>query len=416
MQTEVGRIPVDWAVSSLGQCLLSRPDYGINARAVEFTGKLPVYIRITDITEEGRFSPEKRVSVQGADTEQYFLKEGELVFARTGASVGKSYLYNAEDGRLVFAGFLIRVRPDPAKLIPSFLAAYVRSGRYWSWVSVMSTRSGQPGINGNEYTQLPIPLPRTDEQRAIATAISDTDALIASLDKLITKKQDMKTAVMQQLVTGKRRLPGFSGKWELKRLGDVGACIRGVTYKGDGDLSPYDTPRTKRLLRANNVQDAIITTDDIQFVNAARVSMQQVMRKGDILVCMASGSRDLAGKAAAFELSDGYEYTFGAFMGCFRSSSASVESSFVHLLFQTGLYRAYIANLLAGSSINNLRPSAIESLEFSFPDTQEQSAIAAVVSDIDAEIAALLARREKTKALKQGMMQQLLTGEIRLIV
>jgi type I restriction enzyme S subunit len=108
-------------------------------------------------------------------------------------------------------------------------------------------------------------------------------------------------------------------------------------------------------------------------------------------------------------------YTFGAFMGCFRSNSTTTNARFVFYLFQTERYRNYINNLLAGSSINNLTPSSIESLEFAMPPNTEQTAIATVLSDMDAELAALEARRDKTRALKQGMMQELLTGRIRLV-
>jgi type I restriction enzyme, S subunit len=180
-QTEVGVIPEEWEVTSLGSCLSAKPAYGINAPAVPYSDKLPAYIRITDITEDGRFCTDKPVSVKSVDAGNYYLSEGDIVFARTGASVGKSYRYNLADGPLVFAGFLIRVRPDENKLIPAFAAAYVTTGTYWRWVRLMSMRSGQPGINGNEYSQLPIPKPRIDEQRAIAAALSDVDALLGAL-------------------------------------------------------------------------------------------------------------------------------------------------------------------------------------------------------------------------------------------
>jgi type I restriction enzyme S subunit len=127
----------EWEVKRLCVCLRSQPDYGINASAVPFSDRLPVYIRISDISENGRFTPEKVVSVGLAHSDQYYLHDVDLVFARTGASVGKSYLYNPEDGRLVFAGFLIRVRPDPKLLIPAYLTAYVTTGTYWSWVRLM---------------------------------------------------------------------------------------------------------------------------------------------------------------------------------------------------------------------------------------------------------------------------------------
>ena len=196
----------EWKLRMLGECLLSQPDYGINAAAVPFSDKLPSYLRITDISEDGRFFPNPRVSVKASNADQYFLHPGDIVFARTGASVGKSYLYDAHDGKLVFAGFLIRVRPNPAELVPAFLAASVRMGAYWNWVHLMSMRSGQPGINGNEYAQLPLTLPPLSEQTAIAAILSDMDAEIAALEAKLAKARNLKQGMMQELLTGRIRL------------------------------------------------------------------------------------------------------------------------------------------------------------------------------------------------------------------
>jgi type I restriction enzyme S subunit len=158
-----------------------------------------------------------------------------------------------------------------------------------------------------------------------------------------------------------------------------------------------------------------VVTEDVQFVNSVRVSEEQVLVDRDILICMANGSKALVGKAGLFTVCDGHDYTFGAFMGCFRTNSDQANPDFVFSLLQTSMYRDYIANLLAGSSINNLRPSSIESLEFSIPAYPEQAAIAKVLSDMTAELATLQSRREKTRLLKQAMMQELLTGRTRLV-
>ena len=219
----------------------------------------------------------------------------------------------------------------------------------------------------------------------------------------------------QQLLTGKTRLPGFSGKWETKRLGDMGRCLRGVSYDPTTDLSSYDKDSTVRLLRSNNIQNAVVIATDVHYVESRRVSESQVMQPNDILLCMANGSKELVGKAGLFRIKDGYAYTFGSFMGCFRIELTIADPSFVFYLFQTREFRDFIGLILAGSSINNLKPSNIESAEFQVPGRNEQTAIAAVLSDMDAEIAALEQRRDKVRAVQQGMMQQLLTGRVRLV-
>jgi len=139
------------------------------------------------------------------------------------------------------------------------------------------------------------------------------------------------------------------------------------------------------------------------------------MQTDDVLICTASGSKDVVGKSARFHIDDGFKYTFGAFMACFRTDHGSANPTFVFYLFHTGRYRAHLAVALAGSSINNLRPADIEACEFRMPERAEQEAIATVLSDMDVEIATLEARRDKARAIKQGMMQQLLTGRVRLL-
>ncbi len=271
-------------------------------------------------------------------------------------------------------------------------------------------------LGGKRFERLVLGWPPTEgEQDAIAEALSETDDLIASLDLLLRKKRDVAQGVQQALLSERVRLTGFAGAWMPRPLGSIARCLRGVTYAGDADLAPDDTAATRRLLRANNVQNARIVLEGLQHVNAARVRPEQILRLDDILICMANGSKALVGKAGRFLVSDGYDYTFGAFMACLRADPDRCSPSFVYYLLQTQKYRDEIAILLAGSTINNLRPSAIEGLEFRIPtDPVEQAAIAAVLSDLDAELEALEARRAKTLAIKQGMMQALLTGRIRL--
>ena len=406
-QSEVGTIPEDWVVRKLIDCLLDAPDYGINAPAVAYSDNLPVYIRITDIGEDGRYTPEQIVSVKQTGSEKYYLRENELVFARTGASVGKSYLYNPKDGDLVFAGFLIRVRPNPSLLCPHFLSALVTTGFYWNWVRLMSMRSGQPGINSVEYGQLPIPLPLLPEQRDIAAALSDTDALLSSLDRLLAKKRDIKQAVMQQLLTGKQRLPGFSGEWNLKEVKDLVQVP--VT---DG---PHTTPQFQDagipFLSVNNIVDNRINFDDLRYISLSDhelFSKKCKPMKNDILL----GKAASVGKVALVELEA--EFNIWSPIALLRIS-ARYSPKFFYYLFQSSEVIKQITLLTNSSSQGNLGMGDIEKIELNFPSHSEQTAIAAVLSDMDAEIDVLQKRRNKTRVIKQGMMQELLTGRTRLV-
>jgi type I restriction enzyme S subunit len=270
-------------------------------------------------------------------------------------------------------------------------------------------------IYGRDLWLLPFLLPPLKEQKAIAEAISDADAAIESLDALITKKRDVKQATMQQLLTGRTRLPGFTADWKEVRLGDLGSCLRGVSYKGDSDLSDGDTPTTVRLLRSNNVQNSLIQFNDVQYVNHDCVSDEQILRRDDIVICMANGSKVLVGKTGLYKDSQDARYTFGAFMACFRSSSDQAHAVFIRYLFLTKQYQDYISNLLAGSSINNLTPKSIESLLFNVPPLKEQEAIAETLTVMDDELEALTEQVSKLRMVKEGMMQDLLTGKVRLV-
>lgn len=382
--TDLGILPQEWQVSPLQNCLLGTPTYGINAPAVPYQNILPKYIRITDITEDGKFSTKKLSSVNANTNviEKYLLTDGDLVFARTGASVGKSYLYNLKDGRLVFAGFLIKAKPDQKSLLSSFLALYVKTHYYKNWVQLISMRSGQPGINGNEYGQLPIPLPVLQEQQAIAAALSDIDSHIDSLNQLIVKKRNIKLAAMQQLLTGKQRLPGFSGEWELKRFGDVLKVRHGKSQK--------------EVEVINGKYPILASGGEIGRTNHYLYDKPSVLigRKGTI---------------------DSPQYMEKPFWTVdtlfFTEISNYALPKFVFYKFNMVSWRIYSE----ASGVPSLNASTIEGIEFIIPNClEEQRAIAQILSDMDVELSVLEAQLAKTRNLKQGMMQELLTGRIRL--
>jgi type I restriction enzyme S subunit len=196
----------EWDFVSLGKLLIGKPEYGVNAPAVPFSEKLPTYLRITDIDDDGHFIAVGRASVDIKATDENYLNEGDIVLARTGASVGKSYRYRKEDGRLVFAGFLIRIRPDKKKILPTFLSSFLTTQQYWDWVQIMSARSGQPGINGNEYSTLSVSIPppgtggdELAEQQHIASCLSSLDDLIAAGFSELEALKTHKKGLMQEL-------------------------------------------------------------------------------------------------------------------------------------------------------------------------------------------------------------------------
>jgi type I restriction enzyme S subunit len=193
---ENGKDYPDWEERKLGD-VCTNISYGMNAAATSYDGQNK-YLRITDIDESSDgLNIEKLTSPNGLLEDKFRVKEGDLLFARTGASVGKTYLYRNSDGILYFAGFLIRFHVKVA--IPAFVYFQTQSTKYYKWVKVMSMRSGQPGINAEEYKIFNISFPCLEEQQKIATFLSSLDAKIESTNQQINKMQSFKKGLLQQL-------------------------------------------------------------------------------------------------------------------------------------------------------------------------------------------------------------------------
>ncbi len=277
-------------------------------------------------------------------------------------------------------------------------------------------------LNAIRAYQMPCPK-RKNEQTAIANALSDVDALINELEKLIAKKQAIKTATLQQLLTGRTRLPPFALRedgtlkgykqselgeipedWEVARLGEIGQCVIGLTYSPN-DVADFGT----LVLRSSNVQGNRLAYEDNVYVQMD-LPERVIVKRGDILVCVRNGSRHLIGKCALIDAS-AEGSAFGAFMSVFRTQSYG----FVFYQFQSDIIQNQI-NEIMGATINQITNKDMDGFKIPLPKLEEeQTAIATLLSDMDAEIQTLQQRLSKTRQIKQGMMQELLTGRIRLV-
>lgn len=203
---KIGKVLFDkskWKVCKLSD-VTSGFDYGMNAAAKEYDGKNK-YIRITDIDEiSHKYNNDELVSPEGELDEKYLVKKGDILFARTGASTGKSYLYDDRDGVLYFAGFLIRAHVTNDN--PFFVYIQTLTAKYRNWVKKMSARSGQPGINAEEYKELPIVIPPIHEQNVIVDLFSKVEMEISLLKQQLENYKKQKQGLMQKLLTGEWRV------------------------------------------------------------------------------------------------------------------------------------------------------------------------------------------------------------------
>ena len=201
-QTDLGPIPADWDVKRIGE-IGTEFSYGVGAEAIAFDGHTK-YIRITDITDESHLFTPNPLTSPAHFSDAHMVHENDLLIARTGASVGKSYIYDARDGRLVFAGFLMKA--SITRACAKFVFYHTLSDRYKHWVREESARSGQPGLNLEQLKCFLFPAPALPEQRAIAAVLSDMDAEIAALSRERAEAERVKQGMMQELLTGKTRL------------------------------------------------------------------------------------------------------------------------------------------------------------------------------------------------------------------
>lgn len=206
----------EWEKTKFGD-IATGFDYGMNAAAKNYDG-VNKYIRITDIDEaSSTYTDKDIVSPDGVLTDNYLVNNRDILLARTGASTGKSYLYKKSDGKLYYAGFLIRANVTTHD--PYFVFSQLHTHRYWRWVSIMSARSGQPGINSQEYSSFPIYTTSIEEESKIAKLLSLLDERIATQSKIIEDLKRLKSAISKKLLC--------NDKWTTYKIQDIAEIGRG---------------------------------------------------------------------------------------------------------------------------------------------------------------------------------------------
>jgi len=405
-QTELGLIPEDWEVAPLGNyATFKTGPFGSALHQSDYVdGGVPVVnpMQIVD----GKILPTAAMSVAETAARRlsdFRLSEGDIVIGRRGDMGRCAFVRPEQRGWLCGTGSMI-IRTGPS-LDAHFIQRILASPPIIAEIESASVGSTMINLNQGTLGNLLVPLPPTKtEQEALAEALSDADALVEYLDQLLVKKRDIKQGAMQELLNGKKRLPGFNGEWQQRKLCELGESLIGLTYKpsnvkSDGLL----------VLRSSNIFQEALRFEDNVFVNID-VPAAIILRKGDILICVRNGSRDLIGKCALIN-EDAQGMTFGAFMAVFRTPFYN----FVYHQFQSDLIKRQINEHL-GATINQITNKSLNSFQIPFPiDEEERTAIAVILSDMDAEITTLEAKLGKARELKLGMMQGLLTGKVRLV-
>jgi type I restriction enzyme, S subunit len=262
------------------------------------------------------------------------------------------------------------------------------------------------------FQALKIPLPSIPEQRAIAKALSDADELLSWIDRLLAKKRELKQAAMQQLLTGQTRLPTFDGEWSVLTIGNLGFAYGGLVGKTKHDFGRGSGRYVTFMNVMTNVE---VDTDVFGRVNVSPKEVQNRVMEGDLLF---NGSSETPEEVAMCSVltADVPDLFLNSFCFGFRfHQGVQADGLFIAYLLRSDVGRGLMKSLAQGSTRYNLSKAALLKLPLRLPRLPEQTAIAAVLSDMDDELAGLKRRRDKTRALKQAMMQELLTGKTRLV-
>jgi len=419
-QTEVGVIPEEWEVKKLGEVAdvktgpfgstLHEKDYvddGTPIITVEHLGEQGVvYVNLPMVSDFDR----KRLKA-------YSLLKGDIVFSRVG-SVDRNALIKEEESGWLFSGRLLRIRLKASDICSSFLSYYFNQEHTKQRVRSVAVGQTMASLNTQILKNIDIAFPHAKaEQTTIATVLSDTDSLMASLDQLIAKKRDIKQATMQQLLTGKMRLQGFGGVWEVMKLEDVadknvqwsitggpfGSNLKTVDYVADG----------VRIIQLQNIGDGVFH-DDYRIYTSEEKANELIscnIYPGEIIL---SKMGDPVARACIIPNSD-RRYLMASDGIRLVINKKRFDTRFVHDYINSIYFRKNAMEASTGSTRQRIGLEDLKKLSFVAPPLSEQQAIATILSDMDAEIAALEGRRDKTHALKQGMMQELLTGKTRLL-
>jgi type I restriction enzyme S subunit len=395
-QTEVGVIPEDWEVTTLGAMADIRKEKFSNRNA-----SIAICVELEHIAQgSGHLLGFSEVTT--VNSIKSVFKEDDVLFGKLRSYLRKYWLAD-KSGICSTEIWPIVARKNVT--LGKYLFQIVQTDKFIE-ASSQAYGTHMPRSDWNIVKNHQIPLPPLPEQRAIAAALSDVDALIQSQDALIAKKRDIKQAAMQQLLTGKQRLPGFSGEWEVKRLGDLALFLKGKGLP----KSEINSHGTELCIHYGELFTKYPET--ITQVQSRTSSTTGVLRSvaNDVLMPTSDVTPNGLAKASCIQQSD---VILGGDILVIRALSDLLNGSFLSYVIRW--QREQIMQLVSGSTVYHLYGSDMKNFSFLLPEVKEQTAIAKVLADMDAEIAALEAQRAKMGVLKQGMMQELLTGKTRLV-
>lgn len=410
-QTEVGVIPQEWETKSLGT-VLSKGRLGGNYANQDAEAELPL-MKMGNLARGHIDLSKVQFITPGVRPElSHRLVYGDVLFntRNTLDLVGKVAIWRDELPVAYYNSNLMRLEFDPTHVCSNEYANYaLNTEEAVSRLRALATgTTSVAAIYTRDLMKLQILVPPYPEQRAIATALSDVDGLLGGLDRLIAKKRDLKQAAMQQLLTGQTRMPGFHGEWEARAAREIGVFRGGNGFPLEAQNAKVgDYPFFKVSDMNNEGNETFMTTANHWISEHTRKRLGANAFPANAIVFAKVGAAIFLERKKIL----GHPSCIDNNMAAFVVDENCVDVRFVHTL----LLSKKLGSLVATTALPALNGKQLGDMTLILPPLPEQTAIAEVLTEMDAELAALQRRREKTRALKQAMMQELLTGRTRLI-
>jgi type I restriction enzyme, S subunit len=418
-QTEFGVIPEEWDADNLGRF------WGITDCKHVTAQFVPQGFPLASIREvQSRFVELSNAKQTTAHFYNLLIeggrkpRHGDLILSRN-ATVGEVAQVAEWHPPFAMGQDVCLLRKKSSEHSTGFLQSIFQSPVILKQLADLMVGSTFKRANVQQIRNFAVPMPPPPEQRAIATAFSDVDGLLDGLDRLIAKKRDLKQAAMQQLLTGQTRLPGFHGEWGVKRLGDLFNFSGGYSASRD-QLSTEGHCYLHYGDIHGSTKTCIDTDADFQNIPKLdiplkRVSPASLLDDGDVVFVDASEDDAGTSKHVVVVNKSKKPFISGLHTIVAKSKTDELAHEFRRYCFQTPAIRQQFLFYSVGTKVSGISKSNIPKLTLSFPSLPEQTAIAEVLTEMDGELAVLEQRREKTRALKQAMMQELLTGRTRLV-
>lgn len=405
-QTEIGTIPDEWKVKSIGD-LQPFITSGSRGWAAFYSDQGDPFIRITNLNRNSIYLDLSdlrfvHLSVNNSEGARTQLQDGDILISIT-ADIGiVGYVSPSVQKPAYINQHIALVRFDSSRTNPKFVSYFLASERPQKLFRALTDSGAKAGMNLTTVKQVRLALPPTmAEQEAIVEALSDADAFIESLDQLLTKKRYLKQGTLQELLRKKN-------SWMKTKLGSLGVFLKGSgVTKGEALSGNLPCVRYGEIYTVHN--DVIRSFCSWISSNVAATATR--LKPGDILFAGSGETKEEIGKCVSFV--DNIEAYAGGDIVILRPTA--VDSTFLGYYLNTDPINRQKASRGQGDAIVHISSGALAEIDITVPAIEEQTSIAAILSNMDAEIAALEAKLTKARHLKQGMMQQLLTGKIRLI-